>query len=113
MTTMRRSSALALLVLPAQALAAQSAVEQALTPPETGAVLTIQPESRLWIEGTSTVRDYRCDATRVDGVVELDPARPSIAVADLQQSVRAVRLDIAVADLDCRNNTMNDHMRKA
>jgi len=113
MTTMRRLSALALLVLPAPALAAQSAVGGALTPPETGAVLTIQPESRLWIEGTSTVRDFRCDATRVDGAVELDPARPSIAVADLQQSVRAVRLDIAVADLDCRNNTMNDHMRKA
>ena len=114
MTTMRRLSALALLVLPAPALGAQSAVVQrALTPPETGAVLTIQPESRLWFEGTSTVRDFRCDATHVDGVVELDPARPSIAVADLQQSVRAVRLDIAVADLDCRNNTMNDHMRKA
>jgi polyisoprenoid-binding protein YceI len=114
MATMRRLSALALLVLPAPALAAQSAVEPApLAPPETSAVLTIHPESRLWIEGTSTVRDYRCDATRVDGAVELDPARPSIAVADLQQSVRGVRLDIAVADLDCRNGTMNDHMRKA
>ncbi|HEX7088918.1 MAG TPA: YceI family protein [Longimicrobiales bacterium] len=114
MATMRRLSALALLVLPAPAFAAQNAVEPArLTPPDTDTVLMIRPESRLWIEGTSTVRDYRCDATRVDGAVELDPAQPSIAVADLQRSVRGVRLDIAVADLDCRNGTMNDHMRKA
>ena len=114
MTTLRRLSALALLVLPVPALAAQSAIEPAQTTPPNGrAVLVIQPESRLWIEGTSTVRDYRCEATRIVGAVELDAAEPSIAVADLQRSVRGVRLDIAVADLDCRNGTMNDHMRKA
>ncbi len=114
MTTLRRLSALALLILPAPALAAQSTIEPGpLAAPNGRAVLVIQPESRLWIEGTSTVRDYRCEATRIDGAVELDAAEPSIAVADLQRSVRGVRLDIAVADLDCRNGTMNDHMRKA
>lgn len=114
MTTMRRSIALALLVLPAPALVAQGAIEsEPFTPPSGLAVLVIQPESRLWIEGTSTVRDYRCEATRIDGAVELDAAVADIAVADLQRSVRGVRLDIAVAELDCRNGTMNDHMRKA
>src|SRR5690606_9479843 len=38
------------------------------------ALLVIQPESRLWFEGTSTVRDFRCEATRIDGAVELDAA---------------------------------------
>jgi len=114
MTTLRRLSALALLVLPAPAFATQSAIEPGpITQPNGRAVLVIQPESRLWFEGTSTVRDFRCEATRIEGEVELDAAQPSIAVADLQRSVRRVRLDIAVADLDCRNGTMNDHMRKA
>jgi len=114
MTTLRRLSALALLMLPAPALAAQGAIEPGpFALPNGRAVLVIQPESRLWFEGTSTVRDFTCEATRIDGAVELDAAGPSIAVADLQRSVRGVRLDIAVADLDCRNGTMNDHMRKA
>src|SRR5690606_41199144 len=92
MTTLRRLSALALLILPAPALAAQSTIEPGpLAAPNGRAVLVIQPESRLWIEGTSTVRDYRCEATRIDGAVELDAAEPSIAVADLQRSVRGVR----------------------
>jgi len=113
MTTMRRLGALALLALFAPALAAQTAVELAQPTPPTTAALEIQPESRLWIEGTSTVRDYQCEATRIEGALELDAAAPSIAVMDLQNSVRAVRLTIPVADLDCRNGTMNGHMRKA
>jgi len=114
MTTLRRLSALALLVLPAPVLAVQGVIEPGPSSPANGrAALVIQPDSRLWFEGTSTVRDFRCEATRMDGAVEVDAAKPSIAVVDLQGSVRSVRLDIAVADLDCRNGTMNDHMRKA
>lgn len=74
------------------------------------APLTIQPQSRLWVEGSSTVRGYECKATRIDGTIVADPAG---AVAELQNAVKRVEISIPVAVLDCGNGQMNDHMRKA
>lgn len=77
------------------------------------ATFSVQPESRLWVEGNSTVRRYKCDATRLDATVEADPARRNLALAELEAAVRGVRLAVPVAELECGDNTMNGHMRKA
>ncbi|MEO8194090.1 MAG: YceI family protein [Gemmatimonadales bacterium] len=69
--------------------------------------LTLGSNSKVWIDGTSTVKPFRCAATKIDVAVVSEPdAKP----ADL---VRSATLVIPVASLDCRNGTMNDHMRKA
>ena len=69
--------------------------------------LTLGKESRLWLEGTSTVRSYKCTAAKVDVAV----------VADTEQSpaemVKSASLTVPVAQLECGNKTMNEHMRKA
>ena len=69
------------------------------------------PESRVWVDGTSTVRSFRCDATQLSGTV--DASMESFDAAQLQVAVRSVAVTIPVAGLDCRNGTMNNHMRKA
>jgi polyisoprenoid-binding protein YceI len=69
--------------------------------------LSLAKGSRLWIEGTSTVRSFNCTATKVDVNVV---AEPGVAPDDLVQSALLV---VPVASLDCRNETMNEHMRKA
>ena len=74
--------------------------------------LTIAPETRLWIEGTSTVRSFKCEATQVQGSVGFQ-GELGTALADLGTAVDAVELSIPVAALDCKNGTMNNHMRKA
>ena len=74
------------------------------TPPRD---LTLSKESRLWIDGTSTVRSYKCTATKVDVSVS---SEPDAAPADL---VTSASLVVPVSALDCRNDTMNGHMRKA
>jgi polyisoprenoid-binding protein YceI len=69
--------------------------------------LNLSKESRLWIEGTSTVKSFSCTATKVDVSVA---AEPGSAPGDLVQSASLV---VPVSALDCRNDTMNGHMRKA
>jgi polyisoprenoid-binding protein YceI len=73
--------------------------------------LTITPDTRLWVEGTSTVRSWKCEATQVQGAVTFE-GELGAAIEDLR-AVDAVVLNVPVAQLDCKNGTMNNHMRKA
>lgn len=73
----------------------------------------IQPQSKLWVEGTSSVRSYRCEAGRVDGSITTRAPEASTEIATLEQNVKTVEIRIPVSALDCSNGTMNGHMRKA
>ena len=69
--------------------------------------LTLSKESRLWLEGTSTVRSFKCTAGNVGMTV----------VAETEESpaemVKSASLTVPVSQLECGNKTMNEHMRKA
>jgi polyisoprenoid-binding protein YceI len=69
--------------------------------------LSLGKDSRLWLEGTSTVRSYKCAATKLDVTVI---GEPTAAPAEI---VKSASLVVPVAQLDCGNKTMNEHMRKA
>jgi polyisoprenoid-binding protein YceI len=75
--------------------------------------IELQPQSRLWIDGTSTVRGFTCKANEVNAVVEANGANAIAAVLTGEKGVKAVRVTIPATQLDCGNGTMNDHMRKA
>jgi polyisoprenoid-binding protein YceI len=77
------------------------------------APITFQPESRLWVEGTSTVRDYTCTATTLNGSVAASPEAATLAIGDLGKAVRTVDVTVPVQGLECRNGTMNSHLRNA
>jgi polyisoprenoid-binding protein YceI len=69
--------------------------------------LNLGKESRLWIDGTSTVRSFKCSATKVNVTALGEPtAQPA-------EIVKSASLTVPVAQLDCGNGTMNGHMRKA
>jgi polyisoprenoid-binding protein YceI len=75
--------------------------------------LALQPSSKLWVEGTSTVRSFSCQAGEVKATVE---ASGSNAVARLMtgdKAVESVNVVVPSEKLDCGNGTMNEHMRKA
>lgn len=75
--------------------------------------LVLQPDSRLWVTGTSTVRAYECAAAGVDAtVIAAAPEAPAAILAG-QKAVTAVSLVVPSAQLDCDNGTMNEHMLKA
>jgi polyisoprenoid-binding protein YceI len=75
--------------------------------------LALQPESKLWVEGTSSVRSYTCRAARVDGTVATQPGSTSVAIADLENTVKGADVSVSVAGLECGNATMNAHLRRA
>src|SRR4051794_11385011 len=93
---MRKSLVLgALLTVPALAAAA-------LAP------LSLQPGSRVWVDGTSTARAWHCESTRAVGTA----AAGTTELAQLA-SVASAQVTVPVGTLDCRNTTMNGHMRNA
>jgi polyisoprenoid-binding protein YceI len=69
--------------------------------------LTLGKESRLWLEGTSTVRSFKCSATKLDMAVVAETEEAPASM------VKAASLVVPVAQLECGNKTMNEHMRKA
>lgn len=75
-------------------------------------LLTLQPESKLWVEGKSTIKSFSCQAADIGAVVDAVP-NGITQVAAAQKGIRAVRITVPAAKLDCGNGTMNDHMRKA
>ena len=79
----------------------------------TRAPLDLQPESRLTISGTSTVRAFQCQASSFDAKIESIGNSAVEAVLGGQKAVTNVLVTVPVEKLDCRNGTMNEHMRKA
>lgn len=89
-------------LLAAVALAAPALIAAAVQP------FTVGTGSRVWVQGTSTARSYRCESTQVEGAAQ----GASTDLASLRE-VTGARISIGVASLDCRNATMNGHMRNA
>lgn len=79
------------------------------TPTDT---LTLQPESRLWVTGTSNVRDFECTASALAVDVAAAPGAVAMVTAG-EKGVTSVGVTIPAAQLDCRNGKMNAHMLKA
>jgi polyisoprenoid-binding protein YceI len=74
--------------------------------------LILQPESKLWVVGTSTVRGFECAATSLTvDVTSLPGAVALIAIGE--KAVTSVGVRVPAGQLDCANGTMNKHMLKA
>ena len=73
--------------------------------------LKLSPESKVWVSGKSTVKDFRCTSKTVDGSLSA-PTNETSSIG-LGQLVNAAQVDLLVEHLDCNNGTMNEHMRKA
>jgi hypothetical protein len=77
-----------------------------------GELLALDPQSRIWVDGTSTVRKFSCRAPVFS--VEVDAAPGAVAaVLSAAKAVRTARVRLPVEKMDCGNGTMNEHMLKA
>jgi polyisoprenoid-binding protein YceI len=84
----------------------------ALTPLRAGEQLAVQPQSKIWIEGTSTIRSFSCQVPDFTLTVNGDAGAVS-AVLGGQKAVKTAELTIPAAKMECGNGKMNEHMLKA
>jgi hypothetical protein len=77
--------------------------------------VSLDPSSRLWVEGTSNVRDFICTAGSLTVNVESNgDAGLARRVAAGEKAITAVDVNVPAHSLDCANNKkMTEHMLKA
>ncbi|HEX2721405.1 MAG TPA: hypothetical protein VHM24_00705, partial [Gemmatimonadaceae bacterium] len=86
----------------------------AVTAPVAAALtrIPVRADSRLWLEGSSNVRDWTCKATAMDASIEIDPAKARAATLDAS-AVRGVKVKVPVRMLKCGDRHMEAHMYTA
>jgi polyisoprenoid-binding protein YceI len=102
MTTSRPFLRLALLGLVASAAPAAAQVP-----------LQLVAGTTLTFAGTSTVRSWSCGVTAPKATIDATAKTVGAATRDGARVVQRVQLRIPVSSMDCKNGTMNGHMRKA
>lgn len=75
--------------------------------------LALQPTSKLWVEGSSTIRSFSCQAGDVKATVEASGSNAITRLMTGDKAVESVIVVVPSEKLDCGNGTMNEHMRKA
>ena len=75
--------------------------------------LSAQGASKLSVEGTSTVRDWKCEANTIEAAVTGTGVTSTASAKEVGAAAKRALLTIPLAQLDCHNGTMNEHMRKA
>ena len=73
--------------------------------------LNVRPDSRLWLEGSSNVRDWRCEAKSLDASIDLDDNTYD-AMGSVER-VRGVQVRVPAYALTCGRSQMDDIMYKA
>jgi polyisoprenoid-binding protein YceI len=74
--------------------------------------VSVSPGSKLWIEGTSNVHDWKCEATSLDASIDIDATAAQLATAS-PALLRKVSVKIPVKALKCGHDKMDDNMYKA
>lgn len=93
----------------AQANASSTGQAESATTPS----LYLGLDSRLWVEGTSSVQDYTCEAGVVAATFRTNPVQDPLALGSLGEVVSRMSLQVPAPQMDCDNDTMNEHMWKA
>jgi len=79
-----------------------------------GNPVILSPTSQLWVEGKSTIKDWKCTADTLQAAIEAQNTEPATKVLAGEKAISTVELTIPVEKLNCNNNgTMNEHMKKA
>lgn len=76
-------------------------------------LLTLQPQSKLWVEGTSSIKSWSCKAGDVSAVVDAASASAVTQLLAGEKAVKSADVTLQSDKLDCGNGTMNDHMKNA
>lgn len=76
--------------------------------------LFIQPESKLWLEGKSTLHDYSFSNSEITGTIELDSSYYTTKdLTEIKNLFSQVEIVIPVKKIRSENEKMNENMYEA
>src|SRR5687768_1783669 len=75
--------------------------------------LNLQPDSQLWVEGTSTVRDFKCSARTLDANIATTRADAATALEARGKAGTPVSVPMPAAQVRCKNRPIDEDMMKA
>lgn len=74
--------------------------------------LSLTPESSIWLEGTSNVKNFKCSSKTLQATIDAS-ADAVRAVLTGDKAVKSVQFAVAEKSLDCGSGSMNGHMLEA
>jgi len=74
--------------------------------------VSVDPTSRLWVEGTSNVHDWKCSANTINAAIDVDTLAAQLASAP-PKMLKKVVVNVPVNALKCGHGKMDDNLRKA
>jgi polyisoprenoid-binding protein YceI len=75
--------------------------------------VSVGPESKLWIEGTSNLHGWSCKATTLDAAIDLDAALAKELSSAPPKALKRVQVKVPVKSLKCGHDAMDNNLYKA
>ena len=73
----------------------------------------VNPDSKLWIDGTSNLHGWSCKATALDAAIDLDAALAAQIATAPPKALKRVQVKVPVKSLKCGHGAMDDNLYKA
>ena len=77
------------------------------------AKVPVSPESKLWVEGTSSLHDWTCRTQSLDATIELDAKAALQLNTAAPAGLRRVLVKVPVKSLKCGHGAMDNNLYKA
>lgn len=77
------------------------------------AKMTVRPESKVTLAGTSNVHDWACTSASLNATIELDSTYAARPLSSIARPITTVTVNIPVKSLTCGKGKMDDNMYKA
>jgi len=75
--------------------------------------VSVSPESKLWIDGTSNLHGWSCKATALDASIDLDAALATQIATAPPKALKRVQVKVPVKSLKCGHDAMDNNLYKA
>lgn len=75
--------------------------------------MTLRPDSKLTLAGSSNVHDWACNSSAFQATVEMDPTYEASPLTQIAKPISTVSVVIPVKTLKCGHGKMDDNMYKA
>ncbi|HEY9226817.1 MAG TPA: YceI family protein [Gemmatimonadaceae bacterium] len=75
--------------------------------------VSVSPESKLWVDGTSSLHGWTCRTQSLDATIELDAKAAAQLTTAAPSALRRVQVKVPVKSLKCGHGGMDNNLYKA